>query len=168
MHDSYEGQSRGPLFRSAEFRELQPPKIEPPRRNYTPREGFLTLFSANPGAAAQGRTDGPKTIDLTPTALAAGRASATAKLAAKRAELGRPPKPTSDRQRILDLLRERAPQALSSRQIADTLGIDVLQVSSRLGPYRASGEVEAIAQPKTVHRLFRWAGATGGQADVVA
>lgn len=88
MHNSFEGESHGPLFRSAEFREMRPPAIEPPRRNYTPREGFVTMFTPNPGAAAQGMTGGPKTVDLTPTGLARGRANALAKRAKKPAAGG--------------------------------------------------------------------------------
>jgi hypothetical protein len=164
MHDSFESQPRGPLFRSVEFRELRPPAIEPPRRNYEPREGFVTMFAENPGAAAQGLTGGPKIVDLAPAELARGRANALAKRAGKAPA----PRPPNERQRILELLRTRAPQALSSRQIADALGIDALQVSSRLGSDRAAGTVEAIAQPKTVQRLYRWIGATGGSGDVVA
>lgn len=158
MHDLNEDHSE-PLFRQTEFRELRAPLIDLPRRNYQPCDGFVTMFATNPGAAALGKPTSTA-VDLTPTDMARGRASSLAKRTHpgwERANARRGA--ASTRQQIVDLLRERAPAALSSKDIAETLGVDRLHVSDRLNKHRRLfGEIEVIHQPKTALRLYRWTG----------
>lgn len=170
MNDMFDAQFNGPLYRPTEFRELRAPLIEPPRRNYTPRSGFVSLFGERPSTASLGLKPAPAPIDLTPSDLERGRrrilekseqaraATEAAAIAAAKAAIAAA-RPLAPLHRILELLRERAPEALSSRQIADALDIDVNQISSRLAMAKKSGEIETVSQPKTARRLFRWVGA---------
>lgn len=137
-----------PLFRPAEFREYQPPKIPLPRRNYTPQQGIITMTGTQTSAAR------PRPIvDLSEADLKKGRAVSHAK------RLGKAADPASTQQRILRLLR-LAREALTSAEIAAALGLDPCAISSRIGAYRKlhPDHIETIKQPKTNYRQYRWTG----------
>jgi hypothetical protein len=140
--------SKKELFQHAEFRELRQPALPYPRRNYEPRDRFITLFSTASDSAQSKKRK--KTFALS-----------TADLARGRAVLAKRTKNVSQRQRIADLLRDNAPRVLSSNEIAVRLQLPITQISTRVHAHiKKHGQIAASKKPRSPHRYYQWIGET--------
>lgn len=138
--------TNGPLFVPQKFTELQLPKIPEPRRNYTPRSGFITMTSVS-------RSRATPAVDLTPRDLERGRESSLD----RRAVRGR--STASPLQRILNCLHQ-SDEPMSSKDLAAATGLPVHSISSYIGKYRHEhpSHIAVITQTGTNRRLYQWTG----------
>lgn len=152
----YPTPTTGPAYQPAEFRELKAPAIPVPRRNYTPREGFITMNSV----PRRGATTTPP-VDLSPRDLERGRESSHSRATARGSD------PASPMQRIIRCLRQ-SDEPMSSKEIAAVSGIGVAVngISSYIAKYRRDNpsHVAVIKRHGTNQRLYRWIGTEEGAA----